>query len=174
MPTTVEQLLPINESLRYVLYGVSVMLQIDLRASEIERMFDETRSVASSKQYEFHRSPRVVVVGTVEEYESETVLLSVQARKFDESALRRLINAAQHGSFGATWLRLGPDGAGYSMAWRDTPLDAQCSFCDKRTHVTGWMVEGTKPNQFICRACSDLIAHLFRAADVHRRDPSEG
>jgi hypothetical protein len=95
------ELLTIDDTLRYVLYGVSVVLGIDMRASEIERLFIACADGDSTaKSYEFHRSPLAVVTGRVDDYEPETVWLSVVARKFDQAELKRLVEAARHTSFG--------------------------------------------------------------------------
>lgn len=101
MSPEANELLIIDDTLRYVLYGVSVVLGIDMRASEIERLFAASASGDSSAQsYEFHRSPRVVVTGRVDEHEPESVWLAVAAPKFDQSELKRLVEAARHASFG--------------------------------------------------------------------------
>jgi len=95
------ELLSIDDTLRYALYGVSVVLGIDMRASEIERLYAASASGNSTAQsYEFHRSPRVLVTGRVDEYEPGDVWLSVAARKFDQAELKRLVEAAKHASFG--------------------------------------------------------------------------
>lgn len=95
------ELLIIDDTLRYVLYGVSVVLGIDMRSSEIERLFAAKDSGdGTARTYDFHRSPRVVVTGCVDEYEPESVWLSVSAPNFDQSELQRLREAAHHASFG--------------------------------------------------------------------------
>lgn len=107
-PATI--LLPIDDALRFVLYGISVTLEIDLAASQIEQMFTaSTRSAAREQMFEFHRSPRAIVSGRIEDYEPETVWLTVQARRFDEASLKRLVDAARHASFGMPWLRTSMD-----------------------------------------------------------------
>lgn len=104
-PETTE-LLIVDDTLRYVLYGVSVVLGIDMRASEIERLFAASASGDSSAHsYEFHRSPSVLVTGRVDEHEPESVWLSVAARKFDQFELKRLVEAARHASFGLAAVR---------------------------------------------------------------------
>ena len=101
MTREVTEILNINDTLRYVLYGVSVTLDIGLRASEIERLFAASASGNScSQSYEFHCSPCVRVTGRVEEYEPESLWLTVSARNFDQTALKRLVEAAKHASFG--------------------------------------------------------------------------
>ena len=95
------ELLIIDDTLRYVLYGVSVVLGVDLRASEIERLFAASEEGDSTAQaYEFHGSARVRVTARVDEYEPESVWLSVVAPKFDQAELHRLVEAARHASFG--------------------------------------------------------------------------
>jgi hypothetical protein len=94
-------LLVIDDVLRFVLYGVSVVLTVDLKASEIERLYTNSASGDRREQtYEFHRSPRVLVTGRVDEYEPESVWLSVAGPKFDQATLDRLVEAAKHASFG--------------------------------------------------------------------------
>jgi hypothetical protein len=94
-------LLPVDESLRYTLFGVSVILQIDLSAAEIERLFVASATGDSTaRQYTFHCSPVATVTGTVDEHEPQSVRLAVKARGFDPMALARLVRAAQHASFG--------------------------------------------------------------------------
>jgi hypothetical protein len=100
------ELLIIGDTLRYVLYGVCVVLRIDMRASEIERLFNASASGDSTAQsYEFHRSAHVVVTGRVDEYEPGSVWLSVAAAKFDEAELKRLVEAARQASFGLATAR---------------------------------------------------------------------
>jgi hypothetical protein len=100
------QLLTVDDTLRYLLYGVSVVLRIEMRASEIERLFAASASRDSTAQlYEFHRSPRVLVTGRVDEHEPESVWLTVVARKFDQTELTRLLEAARHASFGLALVR---------------------------------------------------------------------
>ena len=90
----------VDEALRFVLYGVSVLLDVELRASEIERLFANSASgLSSKKDYEFHRSPRVLVTGRVDEYEPESVWLSVVAPRLDQAKLERLVEASKHASF---------------------------------------------------------------------------
>lgn len=80
-PATI--LVTIDESLRYVLYGISVLLNVELSAREIERLFSDARAGESpAGPYVFHESPDVVVSGRVEEYELGTVWLSVLANRF--------------------------------------------------------------------------------------------
>src|SRR5687768_17128466 len=101
LPPEATQLLTIDDTLRCVLYGVSVVLGINLRASEIERLFAASASGdTTARSYEFHRSPRVAVTGHVDEHEPESVWLSVAAPRFDQSELKRLVDAARHASFG--------------------------------------------------------------------------
>lgn len=101
MSHKVTELMIVDDTLRYVLYGLSVVLRIDLRASEIERLFRASDSGERTAQsYEFHSSPSVSVQGRVDEYEPESVWLSVAARGFYEVDLKRLIEAARHASFG--------------------------------------------------------------------------
>lgn len=101
MSHEVTELLVIDNKLRFVLYGISILLGINMRAVEIERLFEGAASSDSRAQsYEFHRSPRVSVTGLVDEHEPETVWLSVAAPKFDQAELKRLIEAAEHVSFG--------------------------------------------------------------------------
>src|SRR5438477_9646116 len=100
-PAQATVLTTIDEALRFVLYGVSVLLDVDLRASEIERLFEASKAGGSLAQaYEFHRSPHVLITGRVDEYEPETVWISVKSKKFDQATLDRLVNAAKHASFG--------------------------------------------------------------------------
>ena len=90
--------------LRFVLYGISVLLDVDLRAAEIERMFENSRSGSSAAQeYEFHRSPYAVVTGEVEAYEAESVLITVTARAITQKLLNRLSSAAEHASYGRAY-----------------------------------------------------------------------
>jgi hypothetical protein len=55
-PATI--LVTIDESLRYVLYGISVLLNVELSAREIERLFSDARAGESpAGPYVFHESP---------------------------------------------------------------------------------------------------------------------
>ncbi len=94
-------LLNIGPQLRFVLYGISVVLDIDLKSSEIERIFKESaEDQVSAKEYELHRSTQAVVVGQVDAYRPETISLSVTARKFDQRRLARIVETSEHKSFG--------------------------------------------------------------------------
>jgi hypothetical protein len=86
----------------------SVLLNVELRASEIERLFAEARCGASPEEYTFHASPEVVVSGRVEEYVPGSVWLSVLAKRFPQPTLERLHESAQHASFGLARLRASP------------------------------------------------------------------
>ena len=101
MPQETRELLIIDNTLRYVLYGVCVVLDIDMRAGEIERLFTASAAGdATSRSYEFHRSSRVSVLGRVDEHEPESVWLSVAAPKFNQANLKRIVETARHASFG--------------------------------------------------------------------------
>lgn len=100
MANTTETVRTIDDSLRFVLYGISLILDIDLRAAEIERVFsDRTHESCAKHSYEFHSSPRIRVTGRIEEYEGETVRLSVTAPEFTQELLNRIEETANHASF---------------------------------------------------------------------------
>lgn len=101
MPSNPVALLTIDSRLRFVLYGISITLDIQLHASEIERVFTASKLNDSKEQhYDFHRTTRAIVTGRVEEYEPESVWISVEAKKFSQSQLDRLVEATNHASFG--------------------------------------------------------------------------
>jgi hypothetical protein len=56
----------------------------------------------------------------------------------------------------------------------DNPPDAVCAFCGKSRRDTGIMVEGPKPNLYICRACAHLIHNLFEIIDKRQSQDGAG
>jgi len=87
----------IDESLRYIFFGLECALDVNFIVPEMERVFAETQNKVTEKRYEFYSLRRTVVSGTVEEYEPETLYLRVHGNSKVEQALPAIVeNAAYH------------------------------------------------------------------------------
>lgn len=70
----------IDDALRLVLARLEGVLGVYFIPSEIERVFsDATLNQRDEKEYTFFDSPRVRVTGHVEEYEPETIEITILA-----------------------------------------------------------------------------------------------
>lgn len=56
----------------------------------------------------------------------------------------------------------------------DNPANAVCSFCGKSRRDTGIMVEGPKPDLYICHACADLVQTLFKTTEERQTQDGPG
>lgn len=78
----VTELLDVNERLRQCLSKLELLLGVPLDPSEIERVFsDSIADQVSEKHYCFFASPRIQVRGRVDDYEPETIWLSVSVTR---------------------------------------------------------------------------------------------
>lgn len=78
----VTELLDIAEQLRTCLSKLELLLDVQFDSSEIERVFsDSIADQTSQKQYCFFESRRMQVKGAVDDYEPETIWLSVSVSK---------------------------------------------------------------------------------------------
>ena len=85
----------IDERLRFVFFGLECALGVTLYPLETERVFRDAReNQVSLKEYVFHESRGLRVIGRVHEYEPETLLLSVVGRGA-KVLLPRIIEGAE-------------------------------------------------------------------------------
>ncbi len=78
----VTELLDINERLRQCLSNLELLLGVRFDPSEIERVFsDSIADQVREKRYCFFESPRIQVRGRVDDYEPETIWLSVSVTR---------------------------------------------------------------------------------------------
>ncbi len=81
---TASELVIVDEALRFVLFGLQCALGVQFSGRECERVFtDSHEDPVSAKSYTFHDSPRLTVTGQVEEYEPETIILTVSGKAID-------------------------------------------------------------------------------------------
>lgn len=87
----------IDHGLRFVLLGLECAFDVPLSVRECERVFrDAETDQVSPKQYDFYSSPSLRISGRVEEYEPETLRLSVEGRRGCETVLVRVVESARH------------------------------------------------------------------------------
>jgi len=96
MAESSEILVPIDLTLRFILFGLECASCIILSAPEMERVFREaTEDHVSAKEYVFYRSPDLSITGRVDEYEPETVWLRIEGRSEIASSLDRIVETAR-------------------------------------------------------------------------------
>lgn len=84
----------IDDALRFVLFGLQCACGVEFSGRECERVFSDSRdNQVSAKSYVFFDSARLCVTGTVEEYEPETLILTVRGKQID---LLNLIERARY------------------------------------------------------------------------------
>ena len=90
----VSEYITIDETLRFVLFGLQCALGVQFSGRECERVFtDSQNDGVSEKSYRFHESSGLIVRGEVEECEPETLILTVAGKKID---LADLIERSQY------------------------------------------------------------------------------
>lgn len=100
MAEVAEELLPIDTTLRFALFGLECALGVSFSGIECERVFrDAAEDQVSAKQYVLFESPRFVVSGRVDEYEPESIWLRVQGKSAVAEVLRRVVEGAKVHAF---------------------------------------------------------------------------
>ena len=95
MTETAEAMVPIDLTLRFVLFGLECALGVALSAAEAERAFREAvEDQVSAKDYNFHQSRNLSITGRVDEYEPETIRLRVEGPRRMAALLRTVVEAA--------------------------------------------------------------------------------
>jgi len=102
MKNVTERMLTIDSSLRFVFVGLECALGVSLRPLQCERVFsDAEHDKVSAKQYLFLDNGYVVVSGTVDEYEPETILIQMSGPRDLADTLSFVDDAAK-----AAWTRM--------------------------------------------------------------------
>ena len=74
----------IDDSLRFLLFGLQCKLGVEFSGRECERIFsDAEEDQVSAKSYKLHEGRSLSVVGQVEEYEPESIWLVVSGQSVD-------------------------------------------------------------------------------------------
>ena len=95
-----EESLTIGIRLRFVLFGLECALGVSFAGAECERVFlDAAQDRVSSKRYTFFESLRLAVTGRVDEYEPETIWLTVEGGRGVGEALRRTVEGSEFAVF---------------------------------------------------------------------------
>lgn len=85
----------IDDRLRFVFFGLECALDVMLYPQETERVFRNCRDdQVSAKGYSFYESRRLRVLGQVDEYEHETLILQIEGHHDGERLLQRVIDGA--------------------------------------------------------------------------------
>lgn len=85
----------IDDALRLVLARLEGVLGVYFIPSEIERVFsDATLNQRDEKEYTFFDSPRVRVTGHVEEYEPETIEITILAPRSHKKRCNEILKRA--------------------------------------------------------------------------------
>lgn len=96
MAEVAEELLPVDATLRFALFGLECALGETFNGVECERVFrDAGEDQVSAKQYVLFESPCIVVSGRVDEYEPESIWLRVQGQRGVAEVLRRVVEGAE-------------------------------------------------------------------------------
>ncbi len=90
------QLLDINTRLRFVLFGLECVLDVELSPAEVERVFSDAEADLAETRYVFWSGPGLEVTGYVEEYESGTLWLTVQSRRGYKPSLSAIAERAEY------------------------------------------------------------------------------
>jgi hypothetical protein len=92
-----EEFVPIDLTLRFVLFGLECALGVGLSAPEAERAFREAvEDRVSAKEYVFHESGNLLITGRVDEYEPEEMRLRVEGPRGASAALGRVVELARY------------------------------------------------------------------------------
>jgi len=74
----------VDDSLRFLLFGLQCALGVEFSARECERVFADARDdQVSAKDYVLYEGTGLSVIATVAEYEPETISLVVSGRNVD-------------------------------------------------------------------------------------------
>ena len=91
------QLLSINESFRFILFGLECALDAELNPSVLEQVFsDAENDMVSEKRYTFWSGPSVEVTGHIEGYEPESLWLMVRSRQGCKPSLSEIAERAKY------------------------------------------------------------------------------
>ena len=100
MTEVAEELLHIDMSLRFALFGLECALGVSFSGAESERVFRDTnKDHVSAKQYAFFESPWLSVTGRVDEYEPESLWVRVEGCRGGRELLRRIVEGAELQAF---------------------------------------------------------------------------
>lgn len=96
MAEVAEELLPINTTLRFALFGLECAIGISFNGVECERIFREAaENQVTAKQYVLFESRRLIVEGRVDEYEPESIWLRVQGELGIAKVVRQVVDGAK-------------------------------------------------------------------------------
>lgn len=96
MAEVAEELLPIDTTLRFALFGLECALGISFNGVECERIFREAaENQVSAKQYVLLESRRLIVSGRVDEYESESIWIRVQGEPSIAAVMRQVVERSK-------------------------------------------------------------------------------
>ncbi len=85
----------IDDSLRLVFARLEGALGVLFKSSEIERVFSDSReNQRDEKRYIFFDSPKIRVTGYVEDYEHESIEVSINASRSSRARCRPIIDDA--------------------------------------------------------------------------------
>lgn len=91
-----EEIVTIDLELRFILFGLQMVLGVPFSGQEMERVFnDSIADQISAKDYLFYESGGIAVAGYVDEYEPETIFLRLRHRDA-ASLLPRIVEAAHY------------------------------------------------------------------------------
>lgn len=91
------QLLSIDEALRFVLFGLECTLDVELNPAIVEQVFSDTEADAvSAKRYAFWSGPGMEVTGHVQEYEPESLWLTIQSQRVHKPSLSDIVERAKY------------------------------------------------------------------------------
>jgi hypothetical protein len=91
-----EQIVSIDLELRFILFGLQMVLDIPFSVHEMDRVFtDSIADQVSAKEYLIYESSSVAVTGHVDDYEPETIRLRLRHRDA-VSLLPRIVEAAHY------------------------------------------------------------------------------
>ncbi|MDG2169126.1 MAG: hypothetical protein P8L44_14505 [Opitutales bacterium] len=88
-------LIPIDERLRNTLLGIQSIMGVGFDGKEFERIFSEAKEdKVSEKSYELFGAEKKKVMVKVDEYEPETITLSVLSSDIDQKKLEEIYEDA--------------------------------------------------------------------------------
>ncbi len=91
-----EEVLVIDNRLRYTLFGLECALGISFSTAECERVFhDATCDQVFAKNYVFFASSKHAVTGRVDEYEPDSIWIQLKGIPGSAELLRRVIDGAK-------------------------------------------------------------------------------
>lgn len=97
MRESAEEFIPIDLTLRFVLFGLECTMGVALSAPEAERAFREAgEDRTSAKEYVFHESADLIITGRVDEYEPDIIRLRVEGRRVRAAMLGPLVESAAY------------------------------------------------------------------------------